>query len=432
LSLLAKRSNDAQISNLKPQTSNFKLLHMNTDRRKFLKNATGLIATGLVAKSAFGSAPVKLYQPAPGKEMIYRILGRTGVKIPIVSMGVMNSNNPNLLKAGWSMGIRHFDTAWIYQGGNNEKMVGSVLKELNVERDEVLITTKIVIDRHLWQEGESGNRKKQLLDRFNQSLERLQMDYVDILMLHDVNSVEQILDTGIKEAMQELKSQGRIKYPAFSTHVFWPDILRKAADDGFYDVVLISMNYSMANDEASMTAMKYAAEKGIGLIAMKTQCQQSWYKQNLPADTQKYYEGSLMHSALLKWVLNLKEFATAVPGFTTFEQLEADIRVAYDLNYSQDEINFLEDHNVKLAIQSVCRFCGRCKPGCPHGVDIPSLMRTHMYSESYGNTNLTLSTLRGIEKGAGLEICRNCDECVAECVNQVQIAERVGELKQIC
>ena len=122
-------------------------------------------------------------------------------------------------------------------------------------------------------------RKKQFLARFEQSMERLQMDYVDILMLHDVSSVEEVLDPFIIEAMQELKDQGKIRFPSFSTHVYWPEILTAAADKGFYDVVLISLNYSMANDEASARAMKYAAEKGVGLIAMKTQCQQDWYKQ---------------------------------------------------------------------------------------------------------------------------------------------------------
>jgi predicted aldo/keto reductase-like oxidoreductase len=346
-------------------------------------------------------------------------------------MGVMNSNNPNLLKAGWNMGIRHFDTAWYYQGGNNEKMVGSVLKELNINRSDAIVTTKIVIDRNLWQDGAGENRKKQLLERFNQSLSRLQMEYVDILMLHDVTNIEQVTDPAIKDAMQELKSQGKIKFPAFSTHVYWPEILTKAADEGFYDVALISMNYAMANDQSSLEAMRYAAKKGLGLIAMKTQCQQAWYKQNLPVETQKYYEGSLMHTALLKWVLNLKEITTAVPGFTTFEQLNADMQIAFDLDYSSEEREFLEDHNVKLALQSVCRFCGKCKSSCPRGVDIPSLMRTHNYATSYGNTHMTLTTLKNIDKDCGLVTCSGCDECVAQCVNRVQIAERIGDLKSI-
>ena len=400
-------------------------------RRKFLKNAGGLVAAGLVTNTVLGGSAIKLKAAGDQQAMIYRTLGRTGVSIPIVSMGVMNSNNPNLLKVGWQLGIRHFDTAWIYQGGNNEKMVGSVLKELNIDRKDVVITTKIIIERNLWQEGTGENRKNQLLTRFAQSLERLQMDYVDILMLHDVSAAEQILDPAIMEAMQELKDQGKIRFPAFSSHVYWPEILTAAADKGFYDVVLLAFNYSMANDEASLKALRYAASKGMGMIAMKTQCQQDWYKQNLPAETQKFYEGSIMHSALLKWVLHNELITTAVPGFTTFEQLQADAEVGYNLEYTDEERKFLEDHNVKLAIQSVCRFCGGCRESCPHGVDIPSLMRTHMYALSYGNFHMTKDTMKNIERDCGLGICDKCNECVAQCRNNVQIADRLGELKQV-
>lgn len=404
---------------------------MNNSRRKFLKSATSLVATGLVANSALGNTMQKVKPADEKKEMIFRTLGRTGVKVPIVSMGVMNSSNPNLLKVAWQLGMRHYDTAWTYQGGNNEKMVGAVLKELKVDRKEVVITTKIVLDQNLKKPQYGAERKKQFLSRFSQSLARLQMDYVDILMLHDVNTLEEVKDKAVQEAMQELKDQGKIRFPAFSTHSYWPEQLTLAADEGFYDVVLLSMNYSMANDEASLQAMKYAASRGMGLIAMKTQCQQDWYKENLPVETQKFYEGTLMHSALLKWALRNEQIATAVPGFTTFEQLQADVEVAYDLEYSQEELKFLEDHHVKLAIQSVCRFCDKCRGTCPGGVDIPALMRTHMYALSYGNPHMTRSALAGIEEGKGLAACTTCEECVASCRNSVKIAGRIEELKGI-
>jgi uncharacterized protein len=402
-------------------------------RRKFLRNATGLIATGLVANAAIGKTqPVgKVIETCKRNAdaiPIFRTLGRTGIKLPIVSMGVMNSSNPNLLKVAWQQGMRHFDTAWIYQAGNNEKMVGSVIRDLKIERKDVVITTKIVIDQSLKKPEFGAERKKQFLSRFAQSLERLQMDYVDILMLHDVSSKEEILDPVIMEAMKEMKDQGKIRFAGFSTHVYWPEILTAAADKGFYDVVLISLNYSMANDDMSYKAMDYAAKKGIGLIAMKTQCQQDWYKNELPAETQKYYEGSVMHTALLKWVLRHEQIATAVPGFTTFEQLETDIGVAFKLDYTADEKKFLEDHNVKLAIQSVCRFCGECKGTCPNGVDIPSLMRTHNYAMGYGNLHMTHLTLGAIPQNEGLAVCRDCGECVAQCTHRVQIARRIEEL----
>lgn len=402
-------------------------------RRKFLRNATGLIASGLVANTAMGNAiPVKKSMAlSRDKELICRTLGRTGIKIPIVSMGVMNSSNPNLLKVAWQSGMRHFDTAWYYQGGNNEKMVGKVIRELNIDRKDVVITTKIGIDRSLYGPDMGAERRKQFLTRFAQSLERLQMEYVDILMLHDVNSVEEVLDPVIMEAMQMLKDEGKVRFPAFSTHIYWPDLLNAAAGKGFYDVILISLNYSMSHDENSYKAMQNAVSKGIGLIAMKTQCQQDWYKEWLPADTQKFYEGSIMHSALLKWVLRHDLITTAVPGFTTFEQLQTDVEAAKDLEYSENERKFLKDHNVKLAIRSVCRFCGGCKDSCPNGVDVPALMRTHMYATSYGNVHMTKMTHSAIPSGMGLDSCGDCAECVAQCRNSVNIAGRIGELKEI-
>jgi predicted aldo/keto reductase-like oxidoreductase len=400
-----------------------------SSRRKFLRNATGLLATGLVANSTLANSIQPVKPADEKKELLNRILGRTGVSIPIVSMGVMNSSNPNLLKVAWQSGMRHFDTAWNYQAGNNERMVGRVIRELNIDRKDVIVTTKTLLDRNLKAPELGRERKDQFMERFAQSMERLQMDYVDILMYHDVSTVEEALDPYIMEAMQELKDQGKIRFPAFSSHVYWPELLTAAADKGFYDVVLLSFNYAMANDEASLNAMKYAVSKGIGLVAMKTQCQQDWYKENLPADTQKYYEGTIMHSALLKWVLRHDLITTAVPGFTTFEQLQADVEAGCNLEYTTDEVRFLEDHNVKTAMQSVCRFCGGCRGTCPHGVDIPALMRTHMYAVSYGNMHMTRSTYDGIETAWGLTVCSECGECVAQCRNNVQIAQRLDDLK---
>lgn len=310
-------------------------------------------------------------------------------------------------------------------------MVGATLKELNVDRKDVIITTKIVIDENLWQKDAGGLRKQQLLTRFAQSLERLQMDYVDILMFHAVASPEQVMDPYIIEGLKELKEQGKIRFPAFSSHVYWPELLKTAAEQGFYDVALLSYNYAMAQEEEYVKAMKIARDKGMGIIAMKTQCQQEWYKQELPAEKQKFYEGGIMHSALLKWVLRHEEITTAIPGFTTFEQLQTDVQVAHGLEYTSEEEKFLNDHQVTTALQSVCHICGVCKSTCPRGADIPSLMRSHMYALSYGNAHMSKMARQGIEAGKGLDACNLCPECTATCKNKVSIASRIEELKSL-
>ena len=395
-----------------------------SSRRRFLASSAGLLGAGLAGLPVLAETNRNHSSERNASGMIYRTLGRTGIRVPVVSMGVMNASNPNLVKEAWKSGIRHFDTAWIYQNGNNELMVGRVLKELQVRREDVILASKVFLH------DKSGVQKEKdlkdiFLQRFHQSLERLQTDYIDILYLHDVSDPSQVNAPWLIDTFSELKKSKKIRWAGFSTHAYWPELVKDAADKGFYDVILLSINYSMSHDTASLEAMNYAAAKGVGLIAMKTQCQQAWYKENLPAEMQKFYEGKIMHSALLKWVLRHESIATAVPGFTTFQQLEEDMAVATSLEYTSDELKFLTDHNVQLALNANCRFCGKCLPGCPHNVHIPTLMRAHMYAYAYGNVQMTRQTLSGQN---GLEACAKCDVCTAQCVNDVPIARRIGEI----
>jgi predicted aldo/keto reductase-like oxidoreductase len=205
--------------------------------------------------------------------------------------------------------------------------------------------------------------------------------------------------------------------------------LNAAAEKGFYDVALISYNYSMSGQKPYTDAIKNAASKGMGLVAMKTQCQQSWYRDNLPAELKKFYEGPIRHTALLKWALRNENIVTAIPGYTTFQQLEEDFTVATNLDFSDEEKKFLENRDVKLALLGNCIMCGHCVSTCPMNVDIPNLMRTHMYATSYGDGFKARETLNSIPFSQGLDNCGNCEKCAAKCIRQVKIAKRISEMK---
>ncbi len=91
------------------------------NRRGFLKQGlTG--AAGMVAFT-----PSLITSASEKKEIIYRTLGKTGMKVPVISFGVMRADNPNLCKAAFEQGIYFFDTANTYQNGNNETMLGNLL-----------------------------------------------------------------------------------------------------------------------------------------------------------------------------------------------------------------------------------------------------------------------------------------------------------------
>ncbi len=402
------------------------------DRRKFLGSSALQLAMvnlmGIPASSMMRGS--KTLTAVENKNKIqFRVLGKTGIRLPVVSMGVMNASNPNLLKAAWENGVRHFDTAWVYQNGNNEKMVGSVLRELKVNREDVTISTKVGLFGPPIQNGKE--RKEFFLKRFDESLQRLNMDWVDILYVHAISQTDTANDKYILEAFSDLKAKKKIRFSGFSTHSDWPDLVADTAKKKLYDVILLSFNYSMFQDERVFNSLKLAHEAGIGLVAMKTQCKQDWYKRELPANLQKFYEGETMNSALLKWVLRHEFITTAVPGFTDYQQLEQDMAVAYDLSLTKEEEDFFKSRDIQLAIQSVCRHCGSCVDSCPSGADIPSLMRTHMYALSYGNPLMAKQTLAQIQPGKGLDACMDCGKCKGECRNRVRIAERIVELKEI-
>jgi predicted aldo/keto reductase-like oxidoreductase len=78
-----------------------------------------------------------------------------------------------------------------------------------------------------------------------------------------------------------------------------------------------------------------------------------------------------------------------------------------------------------------CQQCSQCVPTCPRGVDIPTLMRTHMYAARYGNFLHARATLDEIGGSARLASCGDCSECGARCSNYVRIAENIRDLKSM-
>ncbi len=401
-------------------------------RREFLtKGSAGLGCLSLLGMSATAISPAKEENPVEKKKnVIYRKLGRTGLQIPVISMGVMNASLKDLVMESYNLGIRHFDTAWGYQRGNNEKMIGEAIKQLGV-RDKVIIGTKIPLQGHEQEKRSHDEIKQIFLDRFTDSLKRLQTDYVDILYFHSIYGPEQLNLPPVLEAFTELKKKKKIRFAGFSTHANMTAILNEAVKSNFYDVALISFNYAMAENKEYLTAMKNAASKGIGLIAMKTQCKQGWYKSNVPSDQQKYYEGKIMHSALLKWVLKHEFITTAIPGYVTYQEMQTDFPVAYDIKFSQEEKKFLEDRNIKTSLKSCCQQCYECVSTCPKNVDIPTLMRTHMYAANYSNFSQARDTFNAIPEAQGLKSCTDCTVCTAHCVNRVDIHGKIEELKLI-
>lgn len=393
----------------------------------------GFITTVASALAAAGMAGVTPRQvlaqaedsPEVPTTIITRKLGKTGIELPVVSMGVMNASIPDIVQASYEQGIRHFDTAAWYQFGRNEQMVGNVIKNLGV-REKVIIGTKI--HTHDQRRGLTPEQhKEKILKSAEASLRRLQTDYVDILYVHDIREVSEISDEGLIEGMKEVKRQGKARFIGISTHTRMGAQIAEANRVGAWDVILTAINFTMADDLDLLKAISEAAAKGTGIVAMKTLAGGSRWPN--PESRQRYDSATII-TAAMKWVMQNENIHTCIPGFTNFEHLRQDFAVAGNLEYSAEEENFLKDNSVTLGM-GFCRQCRGCLASCPHEADIPTLMRTHMYAAQYADFHQARATLDSIPRRAALNACKDCSTCTATCVNSVNIPERIEELKLI-
>lgn len=397
-------------------------------RRSFIsRTATGLASMGLAGLPVgMVLAEETAQSPAAATgDILYRQLGRTSLRMPIIGMGVMNADNPELVQASYDLGVRHFDTAATYQFGRNEQMVGSVINRLGV-RDKVSIATKMFSPSQRRGLTPEATRAKLVKDT-EASLRRLGTEYVDILFVHDVASAETVQDQAIIDALAKLKEQKKITAAGISTHSQMAEVINAAAAGGFYDVVLTSINFTMADDTTLRDAVANAHARGMGVVAMKTQAGGGRWPD---PESRRNYSSETIATAALKWVLRNEHITMAIPGYTTYEQMRLDFTVARDLEYTDQEQAFLADNRATLGI-GFCRQCGTCLAACPRGVDVPTLMRTHMYAAQYANFHQARVTLDEIPRQKGLQACKSCAGCAVRCANAVDIARRISELKLI-
>lgn len=391
-------------------------------RRDFIgKSAFGLFSTGLGIPLLRASISNKS-QP---QKILSRTLGRTKLRIPIVSFGVMNSDSPDLVNKALDMGINHLDTAHVYLRGNSERVIGEVL-ERRGDRDKIYIATKMRLARDRKKgifsmkgsEREPAATAENLFKQLETSLKRLRTDYVDILYLHSCYTPQMVTYEPLMNALVKAKKQGKTRFIGISTHYDEPNLIRETVDAGVYDVVLTTYNYLQENKEEVKKAIQYAAEKGVGVIAMKTQGGKQ---------LQEKSDVEINHEAALKWVLNDENVCTTIPGVTTFDQLDLNFKAMSDISLKEGEKRELQLASM-LKGTIYCQNCRSCISTCSNQVEIPTLIRAYMYAEGYGNLIQAKQTIEELPAKEGLETCRNCSSCTASCQYGKNIGSRVSFL----
>ncbi len=305
------------------------------DRKTFLRNSiaatTGIgltLSNGLLTKTAAWAN-----RPAPGS-LPRNPLGRTGHNVSIYGLGGEETvENPErtddaieIINRALDLGVNYIDTAAWYGRDNDREQVpgaseiniGLVMKE---RRDEVFLATK--------SHDYTYDGTMRLIE---QSLLRLQTDYIDLYQHHYVDGFGQLEQLqqkgGAREAFEKLKDEGVIGNIGITGHS--SRVLSQALNDYPYDCVLITINpagSSMDDVEYLDRFFSLAEEKGVGLIGMKV------------LGGGHLLQNGLSIQQLLPYTMS-HPVATTIVGITELEYLEENIRLASAFEpLSEEEMN---------------------------------------------------------------------------------------------
>lgn len=227
-------------------------------RRDFLGRSLGAVAALPVLPGVAAAAAAKLP---------HRVLGRTGVSVPILAFGggsrflMYEPEEAGLaaLNRAIDMGITYLDTAIDYGDGKSETRVGMVMK---TRRKEVFLATKIP--------GRARTRDAALKE-VEESLKRLQTDHVDLLHIHSLGDEADLAKIeapdGVLKALYELRGQKTARFIGMTSHTDGA-VMARAIERNDLDCVQMAMNPARANRFEEL-ALPAARAKNLGVILMK-------------------------------------------------------------------------------------------------------------------------------------------------------------------
>jgi len=346
-------------------------------------------------------------------------LGKTGLKVCPVGVGVGLTPDPSVFARAVDLGVNYFDTAHDSSSGNSERMLAVGLK--GVPRDKVIVSTKT-----------PATTRGVFMTDLEDSLKNLGTDRIDIWLLHAKSKPEEVPDE-VLEAANEAKKQGKIRWFGVSTHdvELMADHFLKA---GNIDVVTFPYNFTMGTGrEATIDRLSQA---GIGLTAIKVMAANG----GAPPGSGRGPGGgggrmpprpAAIKNPLpaLKWVLRNPMVAVAIPGVRDVEMLEMNLRALGEKFTAEDE-KLLSARSEEIR-PYYCRMCYSCRGQCPRGMPVPDQLRILAYADFYGDFPLAQRSFAALPKEVRALRCGDCQECPVRCPNGVKVVDRLIRAQEL-
>ena len=360
-----------------------------TNRRDFFKKAAAIGLGTAMGGAAFlrprqASAQITL----PREQMPRRPFGRSGIKVSTLSLGGMFDilNNRLMLAKALEWGIDYWDTAEGYGGGRSEEGIGRWFARNPDTRRQVFLVSKL-----------SLRRGGDFTPRLEACLKRLHTDYIDLLFVHGIRSIDD-MDPRLESWSRAMKKAGKLKLFGFSTHANMEDCLEGAARLPWIDGIMFTYNYRLMHEPRMQAAVEACYRAGIGLTAMKTQGGGpviSDSESELQMAGRFLQKGFTPHQAKLKAVWEDKRIVSICSQMPNLTIMATNAVAAVDqTRLSRSDRNLLARYD-RDTRSDYCAGCGRlCSEVTGKKVPINDVMRCLMYVHSHQDLMLARSTFK--------------------------------------
>ncbi|MFQ6130504.1 MAG: aldo/keto reductase [Armatimonadota bacterium] len=391
-------------------------------RRDFVSRGALLAGTGLVGWQHLAHAAepeTEIRNEVAG--MKYRRLGRTGLMVSEVSLGAMliSEDNSAVVEAALDRGVNYIDTDPSYMNTRSESALGGLLKH---QRDRVFLATKVGGKwlMMVFKEARKTGKLPPLTPEFmrestEQSLKRLQTDYLDVLFLHGPAAPELANKPDVVEQLLRFKQEGKARFIGASCHLNIRRTLETAVRSGAYDVIMPA--YNAANAEQLQPLLESAKQADVGVLAMKTVAKLAGELGRTAPELGRD-SGLSRAQACIRWALDDDRISSAMVGMKSLQEVNEAVALCGKALSDKDR-QLLERQAANLDTFA-CSMCGRCGQ-CPRGVAVADVLRCQMYHDEYGSSDLGKGSYALLPPSAQAGNCRECGDCEAACPRQLPL-----------
>jgi predicted aldo/keto reductase-like oxidoreductase len=401
------------------------------NRRNLIKSLGAGALGSVLSAASVNAADVNKPQanepnaPAPQltpQKIPTRKLGKTGAKVPILSLGFGRPGDSVVLHQAIDWGVFHWDTSMA--AANSEASIGAFLGKNPDEIKDLFIVTK-----------ESKSKTPEDIENCLQSsLKRLNTNYIDLYFgVYMVNDQARFTDD-IRKWAQDAKKRGVIKYFGFSTHENMAKCLSAAAKLGWIDAIQTKYDFRLTQDKEMQDAIDACHKAGVGLIAMKTQSMRSRGPAS-PADAEAdkkliahfLQKGFTEGQAKIKAVLEDQRISSVCSAMNTTAMLLTNVAAVLDKTTLTAEDMEAFRQYANDTCDGYCAGCGYIC-GQASGVPVSDIMRALMYHDSYGDAAAAkelFTSIAGRTSQSLLSIDYNAAEAV--CPNRMPIGKLVAD-----